>query len=127
MSEKMTRGQFLVCLVAGTALAEEKTKQITSEELEALLKQHVFLLDVREPRELVEVGAVKGYVNIPLGQLEGRLSEVPKDKTIVTMCAKGVRAARAADILVKHGYKVAGACGIQKWKAENKPVVYPPK
>ncbi|MCC6393746.1 MAG: rhodanese-like domain-containing protein [Bryobacterales bacterium] len=124
MSEKMTRGQFLLCL-AGTALAQEKTKQITSEELEALLKQHVFLLDVREPRELVEVGAVKGYMNIPLGQLESRLSEVPKDKTIVTICARGVRAGKAGDILVKHGYKVAGACGITEWKAKNKPVVYP--
>ncbi|MCZ2146580.1 MAG: hypothetical protein LC126_02255 [Bryobacterales bacterium] len=127
MSEKMTRGQFFSCLAAGTALGQEKTKQITSEELEALLKQHVFLLDVREPRELVEVGAVKGYVNIPLGQLESRLSEVPKDKTIVTICAKGVRAGKAADILVKHGYKVAGACGITEWKAKKKPVVYPGK
>lgn len=125
MSEIITRGRFLSCLLAAAALAEKKTKQITSEELEALLKRHVFLLDVREPKELREAGAVKGYVNIPLGQLESRLSEVPRDKTIVTICAKGVRAEKAADILVKHGYKVAGACGITEWKEKKKPVVYP--
>jgi len=39
---------------------------------------------VREPKELTELGTIKGYVNIPLGQLESRLSEIPKDKLIVT-------------------------------------------
>jgi rhodanese-related sulfurtransferase len=39
---------------------------------------------VREPKELAELGTIKGYVNIPLGQLESRLSEIPKDKLIVT-------------------------------------------
>jgi len=47
-------------------------------------KKKVYFLDVREPKELTELGTIKGYVNIPLGQLEGRLSEIPKDKLIVT-------------------------------------------
>ena len=44
----------------------------------------VLLLDVREPKELQELGTRPGYVNIPLGQLEARLDELPKDKTILT-------------------------------------------
>ena len=41
-------------------------------------------LDVREPSELEELGTLEGYVNIPLGQIEKRLSEIPKDKAIIT-------------------------------------------
>jgi hypothetical protein len=47
-------------------------------------ESEVFFLDVREPKELVELGTLEGYVNIPLGQIESRLSEIPKDKAIIT-------------------------------------------
>jgi rhodanese-related sulfurtransferase len=67
----------------------EKTpsKTITTEELTRLLEQpgKVFFLDVREPGEIERLGSVKGYVNIPMSQLERRLNEVPKDKLIVTL------------------------------------------
>jgi len=60
-------------------------KQLSADELKELLdKKKVFFLDVREPRELEELGTIKGYVNIPLSQIESRLSEIPKDKLIVT-------------------------------------------
>ena len=41
------------------------------------------LLDVREPREY-EQGHLPGAVNIPLSQLAGRLSEVDRDRPVVT-------------------------------------------
>ena len=44
----------------------------------------VFFLDVREPNELEELGTLDGYVNIPLGQIEKRIKEIPKDKAIIT-------------------------------------------
>lgn len=44
----------------------------------------MFFLDVREPKEIEELGSLKGYVNIPLGELEKRIGEVPKDKAIIT-------------------------------------------
>ena len=63
----------------------EEKKELSADELKELLeKKKIFFLDVREPKELTELGTIKGYVNIPLGQLEGRLSEIPKDKLIVT-------------------------------------------
>jgi len=45
---------------------------------------NVVLLDVREPWELELYGTRKGYVNIPLAELEARLDELPRDKTILT-------------------------------------------
>lgn len=45
--------------------------------------EDVFLLDVRDPAELAEIGAIEGYVNIPMNQLEMRMSEIPKDRPTV--------------------------------------------
>ena len=43
-----------------------------------------FFLDVREPQEIEELGTFEGYANIPLGQIEQRLSEIPRNTPIVT-------------------------------------------
>ena len=64
---------------------QPKAEKMASDDVLALLeKGEVFFLDVREPRELAELGTFDGYVNIPLGQLEKRLNEIPKDKAIIT-------------------------------------------
>jgi rhodanese-related sulfurtransferase len=55
---------------------------------------------------------MKGFVHIPLGQLQHRMSELPKNATIVTACSHGVRAARAAALLEKAGYTTIGYCGM---------------
>jgi predicted sulfurtransferase len=65
--------------------AQPKAQKMASDDVMALLeKGEVFFLDVREPRELAELGTFEGYVNIPLGQIEKRLDEIPKDKAIIT-------------------------------------------
>lgn len=59
--------------------------KMDSDDVFALVeKGEVFFLDVREPDELERLGTFEGYVNIPLGQIEQRLSEIPKDKAIIT-------------------------------------------
>jgi rhodanese-related sulfurtransferase len=66
-------------------VAQNKEKTLSADELKDLLdKKEVYFLDVREPKELEELGTIKGYVNIPLSQMEHRLSEIPKNKLIVT-------------------------------------------
>ncbi len=65
----------------------KRPKELTAGELEKLLasQDNIFYLDVREPEEIKQLGSVRGYVNIPIGQLEARLKEIPKDKLIVTL------------------------------------------
>jgi hypothetical protein len=59
--------------------------RIEARDLDAVLAEaDVVLLDVREPWELKEHGSRVGYINIPLGELESRLDELPLDKTILT-------------------------------------------
>ncbi len=64
------------------------------------------LLDVREEAE-VAAYSVPGAVNIPLGQLRDRLSELEKDRRILIFCAIGVRAYNAARILAQNGFSKA--------------------
>jgi NADPH-dependent 2,4-dienoyl-CoA reductase/sulfur reductase-like enzyme/peroxiredoxin family protein/TusA-related sulfurtransferase/rhodanese-related sulfurtransferase len=61
------------------------------------------LLDVREEPE-VTAWALSGAVNIPLGSLRDRLSELDKDKETIVFCAIGVRAYNAARILMQNGF-----------------------
>ena len=117
-----------ILMLAGLAFgAPAEVKKMSADELKETLakKSDIYFLDVREPKELEERGSVKGYVNIPLGQLEGRLSEIPKDKTIITACEHGVRATKAAVILEKNGFQVLAACGLAEWREKKYPVVHP--
>lgn len=67
------------------APAPPQAPKMASDDVFALVeKGEVFFLDVREPKELEELGTFDGYVNIPLGQIEKRLAEIPKDKAIIT-------------------------------------------
>lgn len=66
-----------------TPLGEDK--RVQADDIDKLLADgQVVMLDVREPWELDELGTREGYINIPLADLEKRLSELPKDKAILT-------------------------------------------
>jgi rhodanese-related sulfurtransferase len=86
----MNRRIAVLSMAAGSVglFADDKqSKKLSDAELEKLLKdkKNLFFLDVREPKEIQELGSIQGYVNIPMGQLESRLGEIPKDKLIVTV------------------------------------------
>ncbi|MEO7652130.1 MAG: rhodanese-like domain-containing protein [Bryobacteraceae bacterium] len=115
-------------ILAGLAcVASAEVKKMGADELKETLAKNkdIYFLDVREPKELEEHGSVKGYVNIPLGQLESRLSEIPKGKTIITACERAGRATKAAVILEKNGFQVLAACGLVEWREKKYPVVHP--
>jgi len=69
-----------------------------------------FLLDVREPVELV-VEHVPGAVNIPLGQLRSRLGELPRDREIFVICRSAQRAYYATRILTQNGFNARDVSG----------------
>ena len=62
-----------------------------------------YLLDVREPWEYRE-GHVPGAHLIPLGELEQRVNEVPRDRPILAICHSGQRSLAAAGYLLQLGY-----------------------
>jgi hydroxyacylglutathione hydrolase len=64
----------------------------------ALGRVGLTVLDVRSRAEW-QSGHLPGAIHIPLGELAGRLHEVPLDGTIVTVCSSGARSAIAASLL----------------------------
>lgn len=77
-----------------------------------------FILDVREPFELA-VENVPGAINIPLGQLRGRLKELPRDREIYVVCRSGGRAYYATRILLQNGFKAKNVSGGMLSLAQN--------
>ena len=96
---------------------------ITAKDLSTRLKQnHLVLLDVREPHEL-EISALPGAVNIPLGTLAARLSEIDSAQDLVVFCKTGGRSTRALELLVSAGFKKVKNLkgGINAWAQEIDP------
>lgn len=100
---------------------------ITAAELaERVKSNHLKLVDVREPHEL-EISALPNAVNIPLGQLAARLSELDSAEDMVLFCKSGSRSARALELLVSAGFRKVKNLkgGINAWAREvdtNLPV-----
>lgn len=70
-----------------------------------------FLLDVRNPGELTNIGAIPGAINIPVDQLRERLAELPKDKEILITCQVGLRGHVAYRLLANHGFNARNLSG----------------
>lgn len=102
-------------------------KEVSVAQAAELRDSGAFVLDVREPSEWKEVH-VPDSTLIPLGELPGRLNEVPKDRQVVVICRSGNRSAQGRDVLLKAGFQdvtsVAG--GIRDWQSGGYPTVSGP-
>jgi len=87
-------------------------------------EKDITIIDVREPYELEETGYIPGSVNIPAGQIDKRMNEIPRDKKVVIVCRSGRRSAEAAKLLTGKGYtniyNLEG--GILSWPYEREQI-----
>ena len=86
-------------------LKEDMMKDVGVDELRGRLEaeEDLVVLDVREPDEVAQA-AISGSVNIPLGQVIDRMSELDPARPTVVICAGGVRSAKAIEALTAAGY-----------------------
>ena len=107
-----------------TTTASSMPPEISVEEAVAKQQAGAFLLDVREPSEWNDAH-IAGATLIPLGELQSRVNELPKDQEIVVVCRSGNRSAQGRDILLNAGFdKVTSmAGGLNQWKAAGYPTV----
>lgn len=68
-----------------------------------LIKKGATIVDVRTEAEFIS-GHVGGSMNIPLDKLQKNVSNLKKDKPIITCCASGIRSATAKKILKNSGF-----------------------
>jgi phage shock protein E len=83
----------------------------------------VMILDVREQDEW-DAGHIPGAVLMPMGQVSDRMSEIPKDKTVIVQCRSGNRSSQVTDFLVQQGFtnvhNMTG--GLNAWQSAGLPV-----
>lgn len=72
-------------------------------EVEGLVEEGAILLDVRTKEE-IDLGQIKGSVNIDVDTLRDNLDKLDKSKKIVVYCAVGVRGYIALRILKENGF-----------------------
>lgn len=105
--------------------ARDALEPVSREDLSARLRDGlVTVLDVR-PEDEFTVGHLPGALNIPLSQLERRLSEIPADREVVAYCRGPycVLSFDAVRTLRARGYMVRRLeDGYPEWKASGLPV-----
>ena len=94
-------------------------------------KPATLLLDVRTPEEFngkaeVNFGRLKNAVNIPIQELEKRISELKKykDKEIIVYCSHSHRSPQASYLLTQQGFKkitnMSGGMSVWEEKVTDK-------
>ncbi|GAB2867082.1 rhodanese-like domain-containing protein [Nocardioides pacificus] len=99
----------------------ETTPEIDVDQLAARLHEGT-VVDVRERFEYV-VGHVPGALPIPMGQLAGRMGDLPREKPVFVICASGNRSKAMTDLLRASGFEawsVAG--GTNDWARSGRPI-----
>lgn len=87
-----------------------------------LAARSVVVVDVRQNAEW-KTGHIQNAIHIPLTQLSNRLHELPRDKTIVTVCRSGHRSALAARTLTRAGHDVRNLRGgMNAWARASLPL-----
>jgi sulfur-carrier protein adenylyltransferase/sulfurtransferase len=106
--------------------ALEGVRRLSAEELRRLIEEHpagaLRLVDVREPREFA-AGHLPGALNIPVGEVERRLAEIPREATPVFMCRSGARSLAASRLALRGGFDNAAHLdgGLLAWAERVDP------
>jgi rhodanese-related sulfurtransferase len=87
------------------------------------LPEDAALLDVREVDEWV-AGHAPGAMHIPMGELPGRLGELPGDADLYVLCRVGARSAQVTAYLNANGHSAVNVDGgMISWHAAGRPMV----
>jgi rhodanese-related sulfurtransferase len=102
-------------------------REVTVARAAELREEGALMLDVREVSEWDEFH-IPGATLIPLGTLESRVNELPKDQEIVVVCRSGNRSQEGRDILLRAGFEnvTSMASGMIQWRSMGLPTVSGP-
>jgi rhodanese-related sulfurtransferase len=105
---------------ATTANPVSLAREVSVQEAATLRDKGAFVLDVRQPDEWADYHLPDSTL-IPLDQLPNRLSEVPRDQTILVVCRSGNRSAEGRDILLNAGFTsvTSMAGGLTQWRSSG--------
>lgn len=109
-----------VCSVAIAKKHDAHLQQMTVHEVANT--QDAVILDVRSRTERAEAHIAHSQF-IPMGELLGRLDELPTNTPIITQCGSGVRSQVVASLLQNRGFAVINMLGgIDAWRKAGLPL-----
>ena len=81
------------------------------------------ILDVREEKER-NAGFISNDINIPMGQVKGKIDSLEKSKNILVYCKSGTRSDRIADLLSKSDFQKVYSLkgGFNSWLKAELPI-----
>ncbi|MDH5648751.1 MAG: rhodanese-like domain-containing protein [Gammaproteobacteria bacterium] len=123
---------FLIFQLAGCT--KLPYNNLDNEQLEAMLRQGIPIIDVRRPEEWQQTGVIAGSIRLTFVDHNGqllpdflpRLTEIaPKNDPVILICRTGNR----TDVLARHLVEYMGYTkvynvkdGITRWISAGKPV-----
>ena len=93
--------------------------------VDAVINGEAIILDVREKYEC-ELESITPEVVVfylPMSLLIDKVGSIPTDKSIIVMCAHGIRSAKVVNLLTYSGFKNIASLdgGFSKWKSAGLP------
>ncbi len=91
---------------------------------ERLMNHPMLLVDIREPFE-IELAKIEETLAIPMGDVDQRISEIPRDIPVVFFCRNGIRSAQIVRQLVQRSYTNVRNLhgGINAWADQIDPTI----
>jgi rhodanese-related sulfurtransferase len=104
-------------------VSADTVPEVSAEEGHEMVEDGALLLDVREADEW-DAGHAPEASWIPLGELQARADELPRDRRIVAICRTGSRSHAVVAALQRAGYDAVNLDGgMRAWATEAFPVV----
>jgi rhodanese-related sulfurtransferase len=93
------------------------------EVVQLMNREKAVVVDVCSAEEFA-AGHVVGAKNVPVGELEAKLTGAVKNKAVPLVCASGTRSKRAVAMAKKLGYENTRSLtgGMGAWRSANLPV-----
>jgi len=94
--------------------------------IQLINQKNALVLDVREERELTQLGTIPNSVHVALGGVKDKISKIEKDKSrpVLAVCKNGSRSSIACGRIRKSGfdqvYNLKG--GLVAWRNSNLPL-----
>ena len=96
---------IIAVFIVGRFMPAKGVTNITVQEAKnKFTNQNIQFIDVRTPGEY-KTNHRPQFKNIPLFELAKKMDKLDKNKEVVVICQSGMRSAKAAKLLKKHGFE----------------------
>lgn len=100
----------------------DETREVAREEAQRLIGGGAQLIDVRAEHEW-GAGRIAGAAHLPLDELDGRVTELDRERPVILYCRGGNRSTMATDALAAAGFDAAKLSeGIVGWAEAGLPL-----